>query len=357
MKTLDKYILREMAIPFLIGTLAVVLMFQVNMLIFEFKTFRISAVPAIAVAKLILLKTPNFLSMTLPVGMALASSLAMSRLARESELTAIRSIGVSILRVVVPVALLGFLVGIGNFFIVEKVMPESEKAWRKLQSELAVLAASPEFKSNLVVYLKNYAASFGTVSRGKGSELQLSGIMLIERPRPGEIWLTTSDLGTYKDGIWTMKNPYVRVLKGDQLMSASSRDDLVINEPINLQELFLPPQAEELSLQELAKAINEGKKQARDTTSQQIQYYVRFAVPAACFVFALTGPVFAVRLSRAGPFMGVLLSIILVFLYYNAYIISTQIFGPNGWLPPWLAAWLPNILFFLLGLIALRRSE
>ncbi len=357
MKTLDKYLLKEMAVPFLIGTLAVVLMFQVNMLIFEFKTFRISAVPAIAVVKLIMLKTPNFLSMTLPVGMALASSLAMSRLARESELTAIRSIGVPIIRTVVPIAFLGVLVGIANFYIVEKVMPESEKSWRKLQSELSVLAASPEFKSNLVVYLKNYAASFGTVQRGKGAELLLSSVMLIERPRPGEIWLTTADQGTYKDGIWRMQHPYVRVIKGEDLSSAESRDDLVINEPINLQELFLPPQAEEQSLGELRKAIDDGKKQARDTTPQQIQYYVRFAIPAACFVFALTGPVFAVRFSRAGPFMGVLLSIILVFLYYNAYIISTQIFGPNGWLPPWLAAWLPNILFFTLGIIALRRSE
>jgi len=357
MKTLDKYILKEMIVPFLIGTLAVVLMFQVNMLIYEFKTFRLSSVPSIAVAKLILLKTPNFLSMTLPVGMALSSSLAFSRLARESELTAIRSVGVPIIRTVIPVAFIGIAVAIGNFFIVEGVMPQSEKAWRKLQSELAVLAAAPEFKSNLIINLKNYAVSLGTVARGEGTDLQLTGIMLIERPRPNEIWLTTAEQGTYKGGIWTMESPFVRVIKGQELMSASSRDRLVINEQINLQELFLPAQPDEQSLAELRKSISEGKRRARNTTSLEVNYYTRFAVPAACIVFALTGPVFAVRFARAGAFIGVLLSIVLVFLYYNAFVISTQIIGANGWLPPWLSAWLPNILFFVLGVVGLRRTE
>jgi lipopolysaccharide export system permease protein len=53
----------------------------------------------------------------------------------------------------------------------------------------------------------------------------------------------------------------------------------------------------------------------------------------------------------------VLLSIILVMAYYNAFIASTEIFGRNGWVPPLAAAWIPNLIFGLMGLIALRRLE
>ena len=77
MKILDRYVLRELMVPFLIGTIAVVLMFQANTLIFQLKTFSMSAVPPIALFNLILYKTPGYLNMTLPIGMSLAASLVL----------------------------------------------------------------------------------------------------------------------------------------------------------------------------------------------------------------------------------------------------------------------------------------
>jgi lipopolysaccharide export system permease protein len=65
----------------------------------------------------------------------------------------------------------------------------------------------------------------------------------------------------------------------------------------------------------------------------------------------------AVNFARSGAFMGVLLSIFLVLLYYNAYVISTEILGRNSWVSPVVAAWLPNVVFLVLGLVFLRRAE
>jgi len=65
----------------------------------------------------------------------------------------------------------------------------------------------------------------------------------------------------------------------------------------------------------------------------------------------------AVRFARTGTVAGVLLSIFLVFLYYNAYMVSTDVLGKLGWVAPVMAAWLPNILFLGLGLLGLRRLE
>src|SRR5579859_208265 len=109
--------MRELLVPFLLGTVAVVLMFQANLLIFLFKTFSLSSVPISGIAKLLLYKTPFFLNMTLPVGTALATSLAMSRLTRESELTAFRAAGAPILRVMLPISLFGMLVGFANYYL------------------------------------------------------------------------------------------------------------------------------------------------------------------------------------------------------------------------------------------------
>ncbi|WP_204352309.1 hypothetical protein, partial [Klebsiella variicola] len=48
----------------------------------------------------------------------------------------------------------------------------------------------------------------------------------------------------------------------------------------------------------------------------------RFSVPAACVVFAIVGPVFAIVFARNGGFVGVFLSIVLVMLYYNAHVLE-----------------------------------
>ena len=118
--------------------------------------------------------------------------------------------------------------------------------------------------------------------------------------------------------------------------------------------LFSPDVPPKVAIDE---AIEMGKKARQDMTMQEVGYYVRFSVPAACIVFALTGPVFAVWLARSGAFIGVLLSIVLVLIYYNVFIVSTEIIGRNGWLDPMLSAWLPNIIFAVLGFFALRRAE
>jgi lipopolysaccharide export LptBFGC system permease protein LptF len=147
------------------------------------------------------------------------------------------------------------------------------------------------------------------------------------------------------------------MITGDSLVDARPGKNIVINERITIADMFTTPDAAEQTATQLRDAITAGRKAGRDMTVQQIAYNCKYSLPTACAVLALVGPLFAVWLSRNGAFIGVLLSIVLVFLYYNVYVVSTQILGQNGYLNPWLAAWLPNILFVGLGIFALRRLE
>lgn len=355
MKRLDLYVLRELVVPFLIGTIAVVLMFQANQLIAQFKAFSLQSVPMSAILQSLMFRTPSYLVMTLPVGMALASSLAMSRLARESELTAIRGAGVRLLRVVLPVAAFGLVVTFVNFYLVERVVPVAQREARKVEQQVALLSAGPEFQSNVTVRLRAFTAFIGTVSRAPDASIHLSNVMLVERPRVGEIVFYLSDTGEYMNGNWSLPKARIWTFKGERVQHFEVRD-FHIEEPITVDELFLNPAPEEQTAAQLQRAIDESERFGRDTRSLQVAYYVRFSVPAACLVFAIVGPVFAIWLARSG-FVGVLLSIVLVFLYYNVHVVSTEIFGKEGWLSPPVAAWLPNVLFAALGVIGIRRLE
>src|SRR5688572_23022560 len=110
--------IRELMVPFLIGTVAVIMMFQANLYIALAKQLNLDIVLLSAVLQYILYMTPSFMIMTLPVGTALGTSLAMTRLVRESEVVAMRAAGTPVLRILAPLVGFGILVGLANFYVV-----------------------------------------------------------------------------------------------------------------------------------------------------------------------------------------------------------------------------------------------
>lgn len=357
MRKLDWYVLKELTVPFLIGTISVLMMFQANQFIFLFKNVSLQNVPFSAFAQLVLYKTPYWANMTLPVGMALASSMAVSRLTRESELTAMRAVGARILRIIRPIALFGILVAVGNFYLVEYIMPPAEKQFNKLSQKVGVLGGIPTFNQDVGVKLKHWYVYFGVAQRGSAGNLILTDIVMFERPERNVVQITTAKRGTYAAGNWIFTDPDVRILKGEDTTIIKPGKPIEVHDPIDIESLFGSPMAEEKTLSELKTAIQRNKANGLNTRNEEVQYHNRFAVPFACLVFAIVGPVFAVWFARSGAFVGVLLSMVLVLLYYNAWVISTEILGKNGWTSPWLAAWLPNFIFIFFGLLAIRRLE
>jgi len=115
---------------------------------------QLESVPKKAIFQYIYFQTPTYLNMTLAVGMALGSSLALSRIARESELTAIRATGVRILRTIAPVIGFGVVGGVGDFYLAEKIMPGMSKKATQIGYRLGFLGMTPDLKTNAVVSLR-----------------------------------------------------------------------------------------------------------------------------------------------------------------------------------------------------------
>jgi lipopolysaccharide export system permease protein len=357
MRKLDRYVLGELFVPLLIGTVVIALLFVANDLIAIYKTFNVEAVPRLAIVQLLLYKLPSWLNYTFPVGMALGASLAVSRLARESEITAMRAAGIRVSRIVLPVVWAGLLVSLANYWVVERLVPPATKEYRRLSSEVGFLGSVPQFRSNVLLEIDRYVASFGSVERMGDGSVRLRDVLMIERPRAGEVVVTLAESGWFKDGVWSILSPTVYHLKGSHLNTLESKDAIKINEPIRISDVFMPPMPEEETVESLSSAIAQAKSSAQPTTSLELALHQRFAVVASCLVFGLLGSVLAVKFARAGPFIGVLVSLGLVWLYMNLFVISGDIFAKNGWLSPLMAAWMPNGLYVVASLVFMRNIE
>jgi LPS export ABC transporter permease LptG len=96
--------------------------------------------------------------------------------------------------------------------------------------------------------------------------------------------------------------------------------------------------------------------QGTATLEENVELHQRLALPFACFAFALMGLPLGVSTKRGGRSTGLVLSLILMFTYYLAFAGGTRATG-QGSFSPILGAWLPNIVFGILGILLLLRSD
>lgn len=342
------------------GVLIVVVMFQANFYMALGKNDLTRNVPPVAILKIIFLETPGFLSQTLPIAVSLAASLAVSRIARESELTALRSSGTRVMRFLLPVAVFGVLVGGLDYLVVDKIAPKASKQSYELQTNVNILASVGDFITNVQLRLQSYTVNIGSVTKVKGGEekLMLKDIMLIERPEPGEITAIIAPEGTYRQGLWTFTNSKTfKFRSGSSSCDTFDSKTFRINQKVAVRDLIMAPGPREMGIQELKQKIDDLKKLQQYTRNLEIEYHIKMSTPSMCLIFAIVSPIFSIKLAKQGGFIGVVVSMALVMLYFNAWVISTQIIGKDPRVLPEVAAWLPNILFLIAGVFGLRSLE
>ncbi|GEM_PF-751019 len=365
MRRLDRYVFKEMFVPFLAGTLIVALLFQANSYIFLAKSYNLENIPILARIQWLVYTLPSQLKLTLPTGMALAASLSVGRMGRESEITALRAAGVSVKRLMVPVIFFGLIAGILNYVTVDRLIPESGRKARELAQKNMILGLSKTdktFKANAFIQIDRYAVSLGTTTRTPRETLMIGDILLIERAESGVKSIIAAPTGEYDGGVWSFHNAVVYAVQGGELLTTETKE-ISLNQKQDLNAFFaagslgIEENYEEMPTDALRVAIDTAKLQKSNPRKFEVELASRYAALVACAIFAFCSAVFSVVFSRSGGFAGLLVSFMVVMAYYNVYVVCLDVLGRQENIPTWVAAWLPNIVFTLLGLAGLRKIE
>ena len=105
----------------------------------------------------------------------------------------------------------------------------------------------------------------------------------------------------------------------------------------------------------LARDIQRAQAIGMPVEAHLVDYHVKFARPALCFIIVFLAIPFAMRLGRGGIAVGFSASIAIGLAYLLIFLISVGL-GHLGMLPPLLAAWLPNVVFGAVGIQLLRKT-
>ncbi len=358
LKKLDYYIIRELLPPLFMGMFAFIMIFHAGVMYTGYKDFADHPNVAKAIFSYLLYKTPYYLNFVFPISMAFGSALSFSRLARELEIVAIKGAGIRIMRAMIPVIAVGFIMAIANFLVAEYLMIHTEKKAREIKNEAKFGIGTTDYKQNVTIFLdKKYTASFRDTYRKKDDSVLFKDAVLLHRLSHNKLRLVHAEKGSYVEGVWRFYNVTDRLILDGKQLYYKDLKSFGINQEVQVSNLFAPPIADEQSFTELRKAIKEGKEHKIDVNDLEIAYNVKFTIPLACVIFAITGPIFAIIFARFGGFMGLLVSIFLVMCYFNAHVFCTSIVGKNNWLPPVISAWLPNTLFAIVGIAGVRKIE
>ena len=381
MRILTRYILKEVSSHALLGVLLFTFVIFMRDLGRLLELVVRNSAPVPSVAEIFLYTLPTTFTITLPMGVLVGILIGLSRLAADSEVTAIRASGMGagmFVRVVSIFAVAAWALGMFNSI---HVAPKSATALSYLQDRLKSSQASfeiqprvfyEEFKNN-VLYVQDAIPS-------KGQSLW-RGVFLADINDPASPKITLAERGallsestekvrfhledgTQQELVPKAKDQYsITTFESTdipiELPSASDHSprDLLPVAELSLHGLLQNAKRERIAGAALVKIDPVSSSyDFLKARYYEIEFHRRLALPAACLVLALVGIPLGLSARKGGRSAGFVLTIVLVFIYYFFSLVGVSL-ARQGRVAPGLGVWAGNIFFFLCGLLLLWRVD
>lgn len=341
---LTRYLLREVLPLYLVGFVVFTILMTTDLLSSTVGVMLRNRTPLDQALLMFALRMPDFISKALPVAVPFAILLGLGRLAKDSELKVIFTSGITPGRLVTPLLLLGAVVSGILFFLDANVRPVANARWWDTIN-IVYNGAPPPKEEQLFTQVQDgvlYSAS--SIRQTTPNMAQLSGVMV------------RSPEGTYTamGGQWDSKQQTWELFS---VWKVSGTGQAPAFEPRKTfayrgQLVEFTPLPEYLSIPEIQRKLATGNISLETERSLRFELQRRFAEPlsALCFAFAAAALGMLLR-DRSWAFISVIL---LIFVYYVLWSYTPEL-AKVGALPVWIAAWLPDGVFVLLGAGLLRR--
>ena len=348
---INRYLMREITGVFVLGLTIFTLVLLMGRMVKLMEMVVANGVPLAEVIRLIIFLLPSFLVLTIPMAFLLAVLLAFGRLSSDNEITVLKASGLSLAALVPPVLMTATVAALFTLFISVVAVPWGNTGFKQMTMEVARKYAASAIRERIfrddlpgiVLYVDQFDEPQRTMRRVMIQDSRDPARPLTIFAKSG---LITSDDAQgvlrilLKNGsIHTQQNNDYRLIAfGEYLLTAESgRSTPLVRTEIDMGVAEL--------LQGMASVTLGPATRIKMTT----ELHSRFAFPCAVFVFALLAVPLGLSNHRTGKASGFTISIIILLVYY-VLLSFLRTLAEKGGISPLVAVWLPNVLFFVLGL-------
>ncbi|HOR42628.1 MAG TPA: LptF/LptG family permease [Atribacterota bacterium] len=355
-KIIDRYIISQVTSTFL-GIVALLTILLIVETMFELTEILINKkAPIISVIQLLFYRLPAFLAVTFPVALLGSSELAIAQMSTNNEIAAMRTGGISFRRIMLPFLIAGILVSILSFVTNDYIVPGTNHTSQNIIREIVLKKGPPNIKRN--VFFRDAENRYFYINRLDEQNMIMREIMIYEMTRERFPRVITAAEGRWVVDTWQLK--YGTIYNYDsegKITYEMSFQDMDIEVKEDLQDFFKNQRTpQEMSSKELRQQIQILKDAGVDTNNFEVDYHVKYSFPVSGLIFALIGVPLGIQMKRSTKATGLIISIILVFLYYVIYSLCRAM-GRGGMIDPFVSSWIPNVIFLALGIVLVVRVE
>ena len=353
---LDRYIVKEVMSFVALAVAALTIMLLMDTL-FELMEMLINKKVAWQyIVKLLAYRLPAFLVVTFPISLLAASELAIGRLSTDGEITAMRAGGISLRRIMIPFLIAALAISILSFVINDYIVPEANHTSQNIIREIVLKTGPPNIRRN--VFFRDAENRYFYINRLDEKNMIMQDIMVYEMTREKFPRMITAKTGKWVVDTWKLENGTIyNYDEGGKITYEMSFTNMDIIVKEDLQKFFKNQRTpQEMSSKELGQQIDILQQAGADTKNFEVDLHLKYSIPFSGLIFVLLGVPLGLRVKKGSKATGIIISIIMVLLYY-ILLSTTRSLGRGGILTPILAAWSPNIIFGILGGIIMFGAE
>ena len=301
------------------------------------------------------LRVPQIIATFLPFSVLGGTILTLSTMNQNSEIIALKASGLSAHQVLAPLIIASMGVAIISFAFNDRVVARSTATlnqWKKV--DYGPLPIDRGDRANVWVRDGDDLVEVGQV-KGKGDAATLGDVTVYDRDAGALVAIVRAPRGVKVDGGWQI-TPVTRfdVASGKVTLLPST---IVARDVRPDQFTLANVDPEGLSLGSLRAAISDLSDAGRPTKALEGSLWHKLSGPLSSMLMPLLGAVAGFGLARSGQlFIRAVIGMALGFAYFVADNFALAM-GNLGAYPPFLAAWAPFLLFFLIGEAVLVRTE
>ena len=358
MRILDRYVLRYFLQAYfycIAGFISIWFIFDISDNISTFMEERISRA---LIVKYYLTQAPMILVMLLPVALLLALLFVLGRMSRSNEIVSMLTAGVSVPRIIAPLLAVGLLTTATSTALNYSLAPHAEYARKKLLEDQA--SRRPQLGLMAQIFRNRTDNRTWFIQQFRPGENKFNTLHIVQQDANDNIttnYIATSAVYHPETKVWELQQ--VKTVYYDKAGNITRMipytESLMKTDwsetPFRLSSANL--RAEYLSVPELEEYLqfnSDFPQTLLAPFATHLQY--RLALPWMCIVIALIAAPLGIGYSRRGILSSVAAAILIAF----AMNFVTHLFlalGEGARVPNWAAAWTPNVIFSILGLILL----
>jgi len=357
MKLIDRYLASRLALWLLIVLLSVVSLY---VLIDLATRTRPDIIEHGAPAKVVVAYSLNYLPVIVlqitPISFLITCLFVLGNFARNNEYTALLAGGVSLYRVAVAPVGMGVAVALITLLIGELVLPTTaaraeylEQTYlkrRAVASEVTLAWSRTDLGETYVVRAYNPAERSGK----DVMVTKRSGRTVVEKIEADRVFWDADR------GEWMLEN--VTTIKEGAESETRQQLDLMPAPAFDiLDELeAVGRSADESSFRDLHRELIRLAESGHVYREKWVELHSKLALPVSNFIILFLAMPFALRVKRGGMAVSFGISVAIGVVYMGLFEIG-QALGRAQYVAPWIAAWVPNILFFIAGLHLTLKTE